>query len=179
MGVNLYLRTGKRKFSYVFGALIALAASNSLQILTYFIGNKGRKRAKSISELQMYYDDILVDLTVATEGDLILENPLGWWQRVGKLRYPLLYQIALDFLSIPATSCECERAFSRAKRTITMDRNRLSPDTIEALQLQRNWLLRKAIHSELFTIGDFIRRKTPSSPAVTTVTEPNSSFSIE
>ena len=130
-----------------------------------------------MTELQIYYDDIVVDMTMAKEGDPIYGNPLDWWQRVGKLRYPLLYRIALDFLSIPATSCECERAFSRAKRTITMDRNSLSPDTIEALQLQRNWLLRKVVHSEIYSIGDFIRRKTASSSSVTSVTEPNSSFS--
>ncbi|EFQ89188.1 hypothetical protein PTT_14648 [Pyrenophora teres f. teres 0-1] len=39
--------------------------------------------------------------------------------------------MATDILSIPATSCECERCFSTAKRTITDDRNRLNADLLK------------------------------------------------
>ncbi|KAK7189947.1 hypothetical protein PSPO01_03668 [Paraphaeosphaeria sporulosa] len=43
--------------------------------------------------------------------------------------------MAIDHLSMPATSCDYERCFSSARRTITYDRNLLSLAIIKALQL--------------------------------------------
>jgi hypothetical protein len=50
-----------------------------------------------------------------------------------------LRQIALDHISIPAMSAEVERVFSSTKRLITPDRNRLSDEAIEILQLLKYW----------------------------------------
>ena len=50
--------------------------------------------------------------------------------------------MAVDLFSIPGMSAECERVFSQTKKLITEERNRLSPDTVEADQLQKHWLLR-------------------------------------
>ena len=44
-----------------------------------------------------------------------------------------LRQWALDTLSVPAMSAEVERVFSQAKRLLTIDRNRLSNEMVEAL----------------------------------------------
>jgi hypothetical protein len=48
--------------------------------------------------------------------------------------------MALDILSIPAMSAEPERLFSGAKMTISDRRNRLTIDTIQALQCLKSWL---------------------------------------
>jgi hypothetical protein len=48
--------------------------------------------------------------------------------------------MALDILSIPAISAEPERLFSGAKITISDRRNRLTIDTIQALQCLKSWL---------------------------------------
>ena len=48
--------------------------------------------------------------------------------------------MALDILSIPAMSAEPERLFSGAKITISDRRNRLTVDTIQALQCLKSWL---------------------------------------
>jgi hypothetical protein len=156
----------------------------NLQLQT---GAKAHKKARITNQLQKYYDDIYVDSRTAEATDLICGDPLKWWIEVGKQRYPLLFKIALDFLSIPATSCECERCFSRARRTISMDRNSLSAATIEALQLQRSWLQNQAVESDLNSLVDFIQKKRPlecqnrpsqpSTPSVTAATEATSSFS--
>ena len=50
-----------------------------------------------------------------------------------------LRQMALDFLSIPCTSCECERAFSSARRTMSWERMSLHEGTVEMVELLRNW----------------------------------------
>lgn len=57
-------------------------------------------------------------------------------------------QQALDVLSIPATSAELERVFSQTKLTITPQRNRLAPETIETLELLRHWWVNNVIAQE-------------------------------
>jgi hypothetical protein len=61
-------------------------------------------------------------------------------------------------LSIPSTSCECERAFSKARRTITADRNRISGATIESIQIIRNWLQRGVVKSSLRDLEELVRK---------------------
>jgi hypothetical protein len=82
----------------------------------------------------------------------------AWWLQYGRTRYPIVFKMACDYLSIPSTSCECERAFSKARRTITADRNALSGATIEAIQLQRNWLQRGVVKSSLRDLENLVRK---------------------
>ncbi|KAK7178247.1 transposase-like protein [Paraphaeosphaeria sporulosa] len=44
----------------------------------------------------------------------LMTDPWRCWLKVGRNRYPTLFKMAADFLSIPSTSCECERCFSIA-----------------------------------------------------------------
>lgn len=97
--------------------------------------NAQRKKAKTASEL-----DLFQTRKIYAE-DLDVADPLGWWSR-HQSEYPVLYQMALDLFSIPGMSAECERVFSQAKKMITDERNRLSPETVEADQLQKQWLMR-------------------------------------
>jgi hAT family C-terminal dimerisation region len=52
---------------------------------------------------------------------------------------PSVQQHAFDLLSIPAMSAEVERVFSSAKLLITPQRNSLSQERIEYLELLRYW----------------------------------------
>ena len=66
------------------------------------------------------------------------DDPLDYWNsRI--LSQPDLARFALDMLALPASSAECERAFSSAKLLITASRNRLHPDIIEANECLRAW----------------------------------------
>jgi hypothetical protein len=47
--------------------------------------------------------------------------------------------MAFDILSIPATSDEAERVFSGARRTISWDRTKLEPETVEAVECLKQW----------------------------------------
>lgn len=67
-----------------------------------------------------------------------VENVLEWWQ-VRLSQFPRLSTMARDILSIPASSAECERVFSRCKGTLTQARNRLADDTFDMLQCLQNW----------------------------------------
>jgi hypothetical protein len=90
-------------------------------------------------------DDITSDIfTSYIKGDTIEFasdtdiDLLGWWAKPTN-KYLPLRQMALDLLSIPAMSAEVERVFSSAKRLVTADRNRLSDESIEVLELLKYW----------------------------------------
>lgn len=75
-------------------------------------------------------------VTVVPEGEQL--NLLKWWD-THKQQYPTLSQLALDILSIPAMSTECERVFSGAGLLVTNRKKRLSADVIEAIECLRTW----------------------------------------
>jgi hypothetical protein len=113
----------------------------------HFTGNKN-KRQRHVGQVDEYFEALYSNLNTTNEQDLpLLEYPYKWWQRVGRAQYPILFKMATNYLAIPSTSCNAERAFSSARRTITDDRNGLSGSTIKALQLQKNWIWRDVVKS--------------------------------
>lgn len=62
-------------------------------------------------------------------------NVIAWWAKK-EPRTPLA-QLALNVLSIPAMSTECERLFSSTARLVGTTRFSLRDDTMEALELLR------------------------------------------
>jgi hypothetical protein len=77
-----------------------------------------------------------------------IEDPLVWWineQKMHPYRFPGLSVAALNYFCAPAMSAECERVFSRTKRTITEERARLKADTIEATECQKDWLRKRLV----------------------------------
>lgn len=71
------------------------------------------------------------------------EHPLAqdpikyWWQE--RATRPKLAQMALDVLSVPATSCDCERAFSELGDLLEPRRSKLKPEMIAALQCCKSY----------------------------------------
>jgi hypothetical protein len=69
-----------------------------------------------------------------------VQNLIQWWIEQASNTYPQLSRQALDVLSIPAMSAEVERLFSSTGQLITPRRNRLQEDTIEEVELLKQWL---------------------------------------
>ncbi|XP_006462316.1 hypothetical protein AGABI2DRAFT_56444, partial [Agaricus bisporus var. bisporus H97] len=65
--------------------------------------------------------------------------PLQWWHERHQA-YPNLSQMACDYLSIPATSVDVERAFSKGGVLLTNRRNRLVGQTIRSLLCLGDWI---------------------------------------
>jgi len=63
------------------------------------------------------------------------EQPETFWSSQLSDEFPTLRRLATKYLSIPATSASVERLFSTAGAIIRARRNRLSPETVEALLL--------------------------------------------
>ena len=119
--------------------------------------NANHKRQQMKNQLQCYFDDLQQDLLNTNAAyQTLLDDPWEWWKQEGRSKYPILFEMAVDFLHIPCTSCECERCFSAAKRTLPTDRNSLSPSTIEAIQLQKNWLKNKVVESPLTNLNEHV-----------------------
>lgn len=67
--------------------------------------------------------------------------PLQWWCRTEQpQQYPQLSTMAIDILSIPPQSAEPERSFSGSRRTMSWDRLRLTPDSLQMVECTGNWL---------------------------------------
>ena len=66
-------------------------------------------------------------------------DPLIWWKTHEK-DYPVLSQMAKDYLTIQATSVPSERAFSISGLTISKTRNRLDPETARAIICMNSWV---------------------------------------
>ena len=97
-----------------------------------------RSSISSISSLETSVISGELDRYLALQID---ENtkPLLWWQAHENV-FPVLAQVARDYLSIQATSVACEQAFSVAGNTITKTRNRLNPETARATLCAKSWI---------------------------------------
>ena len=76
--------------------------------------------------------------------DLKTFNPTFWWNDC-KGAFPSLHLYAFDTLSTPTMSAEYERVFGNTKELITLERNWLAEDIIEASEYLKNWCDRQLI----------------------------------
>ena len=65
-------------------------------------------------------------------------NSIQYWIGL-RDQYPNLSKLALDVLSIPASSCECERMFSELGDLLEPRRRNISPQLLAAIQCVRRW----------------------------------------
>lgn len=94
----------------------------------YLSGPQNPIRTDNVFESYISGNPVLIDR----------DSVIAWWTDPTN-RFKALRQMALDLFSIPATSADQEREFSSAKRLVTPARNRLHNDTIEEVELLRNW----------------------------------------
>jgi hypothetical protein len=72
-------------------------------------------------------------------------DPLLWWQAHAS-EFPILCEMARDFLTIQATSVASEQVFSIAGHTITKTRNCLLPETARASLCMKSWISNNLIN---------------------------------
>jgi len=91
------------------------------------VGRDAHERAHA--ELILYKSEPMMALQ---KEDRSYNDPLSWW-RVKAKQFPLLSELAVRYLCIPATSAPSERVFSTAGLTIANMRSRLDPMTANEL----------------------------------------------
>ncbi|KIL55688.1 hypothetical protein M378DRAFT_90563, partial [Amanita muscaria Koide BX008] len=72
---------------------------------------------------------------------------IAWWHGRRSV-YPRLSRMALDYLTIPATSVDVERLFSWGRILLSHLRNRMSAQTSRALLCLGNWSLLDIVKDE-------------------------------
>ena len=85
------------------------------------------------------YEDWKRREPVAKKGSLNANSPIKYWVGLQE-RYPNLSKFAIDMLSIPGSSCECERLFSELGDLLEPRRRNLSPQLLAAIQCDRRWI---------------------------------------
>ncbi|SJL03663.1 uncharacterized protein ARMOST_16509 [Armillaria ostoyae] len=76
-----------------------------------------------------------------------VDDGLAWWNE-RRAMYPHLSRMALNYLSIPATSVDVERVFSRGRILLSHIRNRLSAQSTRALLCLGQWSLHGYVHDD-------------------------------
>ncbi|CDO75086.1 hypothetical protein BN946_scf185010.g11 [Trametes cinnabarina] len=110
---------------------------------------EGRKASKACINLFASFDDFAAeDATLTSELDRYLQEPcerlkhtdnaLNWWHDRRGI-YPCLSRMAADYLSIPATSVDVERVFSKGRLLLSHLRNGMSAQTTRALMCLHYW----------------------------------------
>ncbi|KAI1663169.1 Dimer-Tnp-hAT dimerization containing protein [Pyrenophora tritici-repentis] len=66
-------------------------------------------------------------------------HPVVYWIQM-RSKYPCLSQFAIDILTIPASSSDCERLFSELGDLLEPKRRAMGSELLAALQLVRSWV---------------------------------------
>jgi hypothetical protein len=74
----------------------------------------------------------------AERGTEHADNPIKYWVSMRDC-YPSLSKLALDVLSIPVSSCECERLFIELGNLLEPRQQRLGPQLLTAIQYVQRW----------------------------------------
>jgi hypothetical protein len=72
------------------------------------------------------------------------EDLIEWWM-AHRGHFPMVSQLAVDILAIPAMATDCERSFCLAKLTVTTQRLLMTTETLEKLQCLKNWVRHGAV----------------------------------
>jgi hypothetical protein len=72
------------------------------------------------------------------KGSQHANNPIKYWVALRNY-YPSLSKLALDVLSIPASSCECEHMFGELGDLLEPCRRAIQPQLLAAIQCVRRW----------------------------------------
>jgi hypothetical protein len=92
----------------------------------------------TIGELDRWLADALLP-TKSGKSDNEIESIVTMFWRSKEFDYPIVAQMARDFLAIPATSAASERVFSQGGDLITKKRNRIGSNNVRYVLCLRAW----------------------------------------
>jgi hypothetical protein len=96
---------------------------------------------------------------VAKKGNDSANYPIKYWVGLQD-QYPYLSKLAIDMLSIPGSSCECERLSSELGDLLKTRQRNISPQHLAAIQCDRRWIRegfgkhREAVKEDLMLMTD-------------------------
>ncbi|KAJ3684715.1 hypothetical protein LUZ61_013879 [Rhynchospora tenuis] len=102
------------------------------------------------SELEQYLTEPLDHTALEEDFDI-----LAWW-KLKVSQYPVLSRLARDILAVPASTVASESTFSTSGRTLSVVRNTLNDESIEALICAQDWL--RIMVKKLVVYGPVMKR---------------------
>ncbi|KAJ3703077.1 hypothetical protein LUZ61_006782 [Rhynchospora tenuis] len=128
---------GNHKCSQACGTSSSSTVSNIRAGLKSLLAEK--KTADPMkTELEQYLTQPLDHTALDEEFDI-----LAWW-KLKMSTYQVLSRLARDILAVPASTVASESTFSTSGRTLSVERNSLNDESIEALICAQDWLRVKA-----------------------------------
>jgi hypothetical protein len=98
-----------------------------------------RRTSKSVETKAPERDEYSRWLEDVNPEDTDIQDPRTYWL-TKQNQYPRLSRMALDILTVPAMSAECERLFSATGQMVSACRSRLDASIIGLTQSLRSWL---------------------------------------
>jgi hypothetical protein len=95
--------------------------------------SKVYKTTAPVSNIDRYFDSPVVDWDGGDDPHWILK----WW-KANTTIYPLMSQVARDYLAIQAAEVDVERLFSESRNLIGLRRHSIAPETMKAILFLRN-----------------------------------------
>ncbi|GMI86104.1 hypothetical protein HRI_002279700 [Hibiscus trionum] len=105
--------------------------------------------ADGLSDFEVYISEISGSQQTKSELDQYLEesllpreqdfNILSWW-KLNKTKYPILWRMASDILSIPFSTVSPDSVYDTERKKINNYHSSLRPVTLEALICAKDWL---------------------------------------
>ena len=84
-----------------------------------------------VSDVEQYFDSpTVVDGKGIDDPDWVL----NWW-KAHEIEYPIMSQVARDYLPVPAAEVDVERLFSEGRDLIGLRRHSLSDETLKVLMV--------------------------------------------
>ena len=103
---------------------------------TYLARKNTHNMLLATAEIDLYLQESAISVEPTdTKFDI-----LSWW-KVHTVQFPTLLTLAQQILMTPMTSISSESAFSTGGRVLSDSRNRLKPETLEALICARDWIM--------------------------------------
>lgn len=107
--------------------------NNQRSIFVQHLSTISQQRSANTDELIKYWESVDASFDI---------EPLSWW-RAHSTEYPILSNMAKDYLSVQASSVPCEQLFSLAGNVVSKKRNRLSESTTRACLCLRSWMIER------------------------------------
>jgi hypothetical protein len=102
-----------------------------------FLYEGGAINRCEVDELQKYLSVPPVEWIDPT-GQNANFDILAWW-KLNQVNYPVLSRLARDALAVQVSTVASESAFSSSGRVVSVYRNRLDPEVVEALVCTKDW----------------------------------------
>ena len=134
---EIHLNEVKQFFKEKYKSYMTTTTSSTILVAEESSSRSYFRKKLKLSRNNNITNDILEVYLNSPEEDT---DPLVWYKaRESDPKYSTLVYMARDYLSIQATSVPSEEAFSLAKNTISLIRNRLDPKKAKALLCLKSW----------------------------------------